>query len=273
MEHSCRQFTIILNDQKMYTNALQMALALSKLNLGDVWMFAKHGIDVSEKNDHVIIMQPEIDTAPKMKNFVSQFFMDKYGAQKPFLHVFEDNVEILDGMREFVASIENVMRKLNYSIWLNTVCDSCNYVYQKYVPRISVDVDDKKHLENIGASKINFTSHCNTSYVVYDLMNVGNASKISFNEKFSIAMFYIIEFLARRRAGKCAHQLYYMNQYLSIPQEKNALRLCKNATSPQPPQDVFKAEDEIFKSLKLNYAPDNNIDLVLEDLYACMQSA
>ena len=37
-------------------------------------------------------------------------------------------------------------------------------------------------------------------------------------------------------------------------------------------QKVMKDEDVIFKSLNVNYAPDNNIDNVLEILYKKLES-
>ena len=36
--------------------------------------------------------------------------------------------------------------------------------------------------------------------------------------------------------------------------------------------EAMKQEDDLFKSLKVNYAPDNNIDLVLERTYKKLQS-
>ena len=88
-----------------------------------------------------------------------------------------------------------------------------------------------------------------------------------FDERFTVGMFFIIEFLARRRINRRPDQLYYMNQYLSIGDELGAYDMSKNTFKPDTDQDTMNRENELFKSLNINYAPDNNIDIVLDALY------
>lgn len=57
-----------------------------------------------------------------------------------------------------------------------------------------------------------------------------------------------------------------MNQYLSISDEVGAYDIAQlnaNATDDKTMQD----ENEIFKSLNIDYAPDNNIDIVLDAMF------
>lgn len=86
------------------------------------------------------------------------------------------------------------------------------------------------------------------------------------DERFTIGMFFIIEFLARRRATRKEGQLYYMNQYLSISDEVGAYD-CIDCGAKDIDQETMQKENELFKSLGINYASDNNIDIVLDALY------
>ena len=107
--------------------------------------------------------------------------------------------------------VEHTMDVLDYSIYFSTVTDGCNYVYKKFNPRLTITMDDdatksKLHLP----STISFTSHSNTCWTIYDFNKMPSGPQ-HYEEKFSIAMYYIIEYLARRRATKKDGQLYFMN--------------------------------------------------------------
>jgi hypothetical protein len=58
-----------------------------------------------------------------------------------FLHVVKSGVKILPGVAEFVPALERAMHELDYSVWLSTVTDGCNYVYSKYNPRVRIRLD------------------------------------------------------------------------------------------------------------------------------------
>lgn len=59
------------------------------------------------------------------------------------------------------------------------------------------------------------------AYMTFNFGALGDAVPM-LDERFTVGMFYIIEFLARRRAERKDGQLYYMNQYLSISDEVGA---------------------------------------------------
>ena len=72
-------------------------------------------------------------------------------------------------------------------------------------------------------------------------------------------------FLAKRKAEKKDGQLYYMNQYLSVSDEVGAIR--RNGEDRPVDQKALAEESKVFNDLKLDTAPDNNIDEILERLY------
>lgn len=94
-----------------------------------------------------------------------------------------------------------MMDVLDYSFWLSTSCDRCNYVYSKYCPRATVELDDLKYAKLGLPKQLVLTSHSNLQWVAYD-MDKASDSELRFDEDFSIAMYEIIEALARRKACK-----------------------------------------------------------------------
>ena len=58
-----------------------------------------------------------------------------------------------------------------------------------------------------------------------------------------------------------------MNQYLSIKEEIGVYGSIDDPTN-KISNDELKNEDAIFKSMNINYTPDNSIDIVLDALYA-----
>ena len=80
------------------------------------------------------------------------------------LHVIEDSVVIKDSLDSFLDAIEQAMDVLDYSVWFNTICDPCNYVYSKMNPRVSVLLDSDR-ISGLGLNfkKVLFTSHSNTA--------------------------------------------------------------------------------------------------------------
>ena len=205
------------------------------------------------------------DNTAKFKNFVLMAI--KQAGFKGFAYVASDSLEFLKNPNDYMTALENTMIALDYDIHFSTTTDQCNYVFSKFNPRLVIDVDDedvkqKMHLPD----KIFFTSHSNTEFITYNMgaFEVDNVPK--FDERFSIAMYMIIEFIARKKATKKPGQLYFMNQYLAIGDEIGVYDNIKSDASQNP--ENFKAEDAIFKSMNIDYAPDNNIDVVLDAFYA-----
>ena len=199
----------------------------------------------------------ECDNEPKIRNWVNS----KYASDCGFLHIIEDSVELLKDPSSFISDLENMMAALDYTVWFSTVTDGCNYVYQKYNPRIRVSCD-RPECEKLGIKgELDFTSHSNTKWIAYDMSKTAGTDLMRFDERFTVAMFFIIEFLARRRNTKCPDQLFYMNQYLTVGSEASTFRNFKSSVpNSQPDPAVMKKEDDIFKSMNINFAPDNNVD-------------
>ena len=96
-------------------------------------------------------------------------------------------------------------------------------------------------------------------------------NEMYFDEQYSVAMFYIIEFLARRKATH-PDSLYYMNQYLTVESEKGVFaNKTLNQSDKQISQDILEKENKIFRSSNINTVPDNNIDQVLERVYETLK--
>lgn len=112
-----------------------------------------------------------------------------------------------------------------------------------------------------GASELVFTSNANTTWMCFDLD--ADVEKLKFSEDFTIPMYYIIEFLARRRAASAG--LDFMNMYPTVPEEQGVFKLAISGS--QPEEALMKAEYEKFSSLGLDLAPTTIVDQVLERLY------
>lgn len=126
------------------------------------------------------------------------------------LHVLEDTTCIMSSPKQFIDDIEHAMDVLDYDVWLSTTCDPCNYVYKKFNPRLSVAMD-RAELFKLGlGTQILLTSHSNLQWVVYNFAKAPD-DLLRFDERFTVPMYYIIEFLARRRNTKQDGQLYFMN--------------------------------------------------------------
>lgn len=88
-----------------------------------------------------------------------------------------------------------------------------------------------------------------------------------FSEEFEVSMFYIIEFLARRRAYKTDNQMFYMNQYLTVDSECGTFKLAPDLLPLKPvTQEMMQKENEIFKNMSVKYEPDFSVDAVIDTL-------
>ena len=223
---------------------------------------------ISKYNLMTIDVPNECDNISKIKNYIlNEFEKVEF---KGFVHLIEDNVIFFKDPKEYIDCVEKTMDFLDYDIYFSTVTDPCNYVYSKFNPRITLDIDDASLVECGISRAISFTSHSNTAYTIWNFANLIQNGVPKFNENFSIAMYMIIEFLARRKNTKNAGQLYFMNQYLSVAEENKTygtLDVKQNIS-----KSIMASEDAIFKSLNVNHAPDNNIDHILDALYSKMCS-
>ena len=158
-----------------------------------------------------------MDNNSKAKNFIFDTLQAQDGFR--FLHIIEGNTKLLKDPTAYINEVEKTMDVLDYSIYFSTSSDRCNYVFSKFSPRLTIDIDDENVNKKLSLPpSLSFTSHSNTVWTIYDCEKCSKNIQ-RYDEKFSIAMFMIIEYLARRRSLKDDGSLYYMNQYLSISDE------------------------------------------------------
>lgn len=202
------------------------------------------------------------DSESKIKNYVTKyFFKNNFDG---FLHVIEDSVEVFNDPSTFVNEIEIMMTKLNMKTWFNTITDKYNYVFNIYNPRFSITIDENEYKQKYDKT-INWTSHANTSWICYNFKN-SQYSEFEFDERFKIPMFFIIKFLAERRNNKKLNEMYYMNFYPSIDDEKNVFRLLNVNDYKTFKQEEHNEEHILFNSLNINFKQDSVIEPIFEDL-------
>ena len=168
-----------------------------------------------------------------------------------------------------------MMSALDYSLWLNTTCDPCNYVFKKYNPRVGVSLDHpdvlcSDLLRKIGP-KVFSTSHSNTQWMCYDMKNV-KEDLLKFDDQFTVPMYYIIDLLARRKVSGAASDLFFMNQYLTVDAEHGTFEQIPETKPAEFTKEVMQREDAAFKAKNHNVNPDNNIDMVLERIWEKMKA-
>lgn len=268
-------FAIQLNNENNVENAYGIAKRLTQLGK-DVIVFSQLENEKDEKDREGI----KTEKVPKdkasndfiAKNFIISKFEESYGSG--FLHIIEDAVKIEKDPNDFILAIERVMDVFDYDSWFSTVTDRCNYVFNKFNPRLEFILDDPEDpvSNKLGIPKnLMFTSHANTFWTIYHRRNSSHSIQ-RYSECFSISMFAIIEYLARRKASRSGNQPYFMNQYLSIREEIGTFSFIDmHQQSKANEKEIMQKEDALFKSMNVNFAPDNNIDIVLETVYQKIQ--
>ena len=198
----------------------------------------------------------------KLRNFVSHELFDEKTAG--FAHIIEDNVEIFNSPDVFLDKIEEMMSVFQLNTWFETSCDGCNLVYSKYNPRLYIAVDEpeaKKHYDKT----IAWCSNANTLWVCYNMDRCA-FEDVRFEEKFQFPMYYIIEFLARRRNTKKPGQMDYMNYYPSVPEELDVFRCIDVKGGRNFTNEEIKAEGQLFSEMKVDNHPDSSVDMLMEDM-------
>jgi hypothetical protein len=202
----------------------------------------------------------------KLRNFVSNQLLDeKIGG---FVHVLDDSVQIYNPIGAFTSEIERMMSVFDLKSWFNTSCDECNYVYSKYNPRLFIAVDEPEAAKRYGKT-VAWCSNANTVWICYDMDKCG-FEDIRFEERFQFPMYYIIEFLARRRNTKKPGQLDYMNYYPSVPEELNVFRTVPVKEGHHFTNDEIQNEGRIFNEMKVDNHPDTSLDVLMEDMHSAI---
>ena len=185
---------------------VNVALKDMMCDVGEVIVFAPASMKRPYDNpdsiseDRWVCFPDSADTSPKQKNFILDWCKGK--GFIGFLHLVESCVVFNDKTKDYMDKLESTMSALDYDVHLSTASDRCNYVFNKFCPRIAIDIDDIELKFNLNLpDKICFTSHSNVTYVTYNFKALGG-NALKFDERFTIGMFFIIEFLARRRATK-----------------------------------------------------------------------
>lgn len=199
----------------------------------------------------------------KLKNFVSNDLIQE--KTSGFVHVLENTVKIERNPDVFLDKIEKMMTVLGLKSWFNTSCDQCNYVYQKYNPRMCVLIDEDE-AKKVYEEMIMWCSNANPLWVCYN-MDVCQFEDMRFEERFRFPMYYIIEFLARRRNSKKPGQLDYMNYYPSIRDELGVFKSVKMDEVVNFSDKEIQEEGEIFqKEMKVDNHPDSSVEEVMSDM-------
>ena len=264
-----REVAIFNNNSSQLEAAKKLAESLRVADAFDkITIFTRDSSAGSEELGIKVIPE-SCDNISKARNFINM----TYKALKftGHLHVLEDVVELKSDPKKFLAALEKMMNIFDYDVWLDASCDPCNYVYAKFNPRLSVDLDREEVKKLELSDKILFTSHSNTAWMCYDFSKASD-DLLKFNESFDIPMFMIIEFLARRRNTRRPDQLYRMNMYMTIPEELGVFGVTSPSAGEDPKPEKMAQEDQVFKSLAVNFAPDNNIDEILECLWSKLKA-
>ena len=266
-----------LNDKKYLKNVQQniQLLLNSSMKLKIAVFHPFTSIEDCAEVESVKELYPEIEIVPipdfvdnksKRKNFVIDTIQSS--SYKNIAHVIEDYISIVKDPTEFINELENAMVQLDYDIWFSTETDGCNFLFNKFVPRLEVRIDDEEVKKKLNLPfEIIFTSNSNIDWIALNF-----AKEVQkFNELFSIPMYMIIEYLSRRRDNRKENQLYYMNQYMTVPAERGVFKSVIEQNDLAEDSKQMQVENEIFQSMHVNTHPDNAIDLHLRDLHNKIQ--
>jgi hypothetical protein len=167
--------------------------------------------------------------------------------------------------------IERMMNVFKLTSWFNTSCDTCNYVYQKYNPRMYVLVDEPEAKKRYD-KRIAWCSNANTCWICYN-MDKATFEDVRFDERFEFPMYFIIEFLARRRNSKKPGQIDYMNYYPSVAEELGVFKYedAKNPTFKFD-DEIIQKEGKVFGEMKVDNHPDCSVDVIMEDMMSAIMS-
>ena len=252
----------LLNINSNYNDNIKNNLIPYLMEFGNITVFKYHNIDNTYDNCPIVELPMDIDTEPKARNYINKYY-NKQKQYNGFLHVIIDTTYVITKPDIFIQDIESMMTFFDYNVWFSTVTDTCNYVYNKYVPILSIDLDRPEYALCM-SKNINFTSHSNTHWIIYD-MSKQLGDLLYFDENYKIAMYWIIEFLARRRNTKKPGQLYFMNKYMTVKSELNTFN--KFNIDENIDINTQKYEADLFKNKNINFTPDVNIDALLIDFW------
>lgn len=217
--------------------------------------------DLPDWVDTTEIPEDVYEKDSKIHNFVVKWYFEN--GTKGFLHVFMDGYEVVsDKFSKFVPEIEEFMGLFKYDVWLNTFTDECNFIFDKWIPRVYVDINEEALMKKY-SKKIMLTSNANTNYIIYNL-DLLKIDDVLFDETFSIAMFYIIKFFAERRNRKIPGA--FMNLYPTLESENGILKKVKENPKDldKSEKDKMDKESEEFKKMNVDIHPTEHYEEALD---------
>ena len=220
-------------------------------------VFSSYDGDFGENVEIVKVPSDIASTDPKIKNFAMKTLFDR--GEKGFIHLLEETIEILKSPEHFMNSLELMMKNLNLYSWFQTRKDECNYVLTKYNPKLKIEIDIPELKEKYDET-IYFTPFSNPLWAIYDYSKA-TFETIKYDEDYTIPMYYIIDYLARKRNRGEG----FMNCYPTIEAE-NGIFTTKDIPNKEDPtknQLQMKVEELTFKKKRVDFKPDNDIEKVM----------
>lgn len=141
-----RVIALQFDDDKARDNALAFIAKIVEYKVDSTLLvFRKNGLaplGVKDNADIEFEFPEDIDNDSKMKNFIlKKMYADGF---KGFLHIVSQTIVLHKNPNAYLDKLEHTMDVLDYSIYLSTVTDPCNYVFKKFCPRMSLDIDDEQ---------------------------------------------------------------------------------------------------------------------------------
>lgn len=212
---------------------------------------------------HVGIPEEISKSESSQRNFIIRHFKKEQTCG--FLHVLSRTTKILKDPATFIDSVERMMKALGNKTWFSCTSDMVNYVYGRFYPRFDIQVDDQQ-VKNSPFKNVMLCSNANTEWTIFDMEGLTDEESM-LDEAFTIPMYYIIEFLARRRNNKKPGEFYYMNLYPTINEE---IGVFKHENEPEDKKSdaiqTMKSEGAVFQSKGINHTADGDVVRATEDL-------
>lgn len=223
--------------------------------------------NITDNITEVIFPETDVKNLPKCHNFAVNYIKNVLKLSG-YLYVFSDIIQITDKTKFefFLPEIEELMDKFELDTWFNTVTDKANYVFSKYDPRLRVDIDEPA-LSSIYDKTILWATCANNNLICFNLDKV-SLEQMQFDPEFSIAMFYILEYVARRRHN-ASDSWPFINFYPTLESELGIISYIKsedgsiNTSVDHINKNDYAKEEEIFNQRSINFQGDSQFESVL----------
>lgn len=216
----------------------------------------------TDRENHNFV--PEVITIPKSlnspasKNLILSMFKDgKYANQYQYLYIIEDDVQLANTQLLF-PKIENVMSVMGAPFWVSTACNPKNYIFDKFSPRIILDMNGISPID-----KLLFAGYDSTELMCWDIQNI-DAEYMHFWEE--LPNLYMIEYAHRMNKGN--YQYNSLCFYPTFAEEATCIR--RNKDIPYSNKD-FSSEIKLLEQYNIIWKPDVDIDKVILEVITSLQ--